>query len=253
MRSCGLSLAACLGLLAGCALAASNCSTQDNCAGCVASGCGWCTWCPYCEGRCLGQGDGAFTCSEIYSNIPSAQCGDTPRPKVPGGGYDCSSDGKCVPVPPFAAPSFGSLSACLNGCQPPDAKPPFWRCNPTAARCEKADGHEGTTKEQCEELCQDHKLCSGGLCESQGVDGPGGECPAAGCPKPAPGPDCAGLSAGGCRACLAEADRCGWCPQSQKCLDFAPHAAIFSCPPGFTSNSSACPADEAEEPGLILA
>jgi len=252
MQNCSFSFAVCLGLLAVRACSASNCSTQDNCAGCVASGCGWCTLCSYCEGKCLGQGDGPFTCGDAYSNIPSDQCGNTPNPVTPNG-YDCNSGGQCVQVPPFVAPTFDTLSGCLNGCRPVDAKPPFWRCNPTAARCEQADGHAGTTKEQCEELCQDHRLCSGGQCESQGVDGPGSECPASGCPKPAPGPDCGRLSTGGCRACLAEADRCGWCPQTRRCIDFAPHAAIFTCPAGFTTNSSTCLAEMAEESRLILA
>eukprot|EP00931_Biecheleriopsis_adriatica_P080318 TRINITY_DN53679_c0_g1_i1.p1 TRINITY_DN53679_c0_g1~~TRINITY_DN53679_c0_g1_i1.p1 ORF type:complete len:285 (+),score=40.01 TRINITY_DN53679_c0_g1_i1:51-857(+) len=232
---------------------ASRCAAFESCADCIGGGCGWTSWCPYCPGRCLGQGDGAFTCDRPYYNIPGPTCsgGAHPGPDMPSGGYDCNvTSGMCITVPPFVAPSFDSLSACINGCRPGEAKPPLWRCNATTAQCEEVQklggGSEGTTKENCEAQCTAHKLCSGGSCADQGVDGPGSAtCPSEGCPQPAPGPDCSALSSRGCSECLKEADRCGWCPYWKQCYDIGPHAKVFSCPPGFTTNLSTCPKTDA--------
>ena len=121
-----------------------------------------------------------------------------------GGGYDCNMTSRtCFPVPAFVAPTYPSLSACINGCRPDDAKPPYWRCNNTTARCEQS-ANAGTTQERCEQQCHDHNLCNGGTCQSQGVDGAGNATCGHVCTRPPPGPNCSAFSATGCSACLAK-------------------------------------------------
>merc|ERR1719361_2091151 len=120
----------------------------------------------------MGQDD-VFTCDQTFSNKPdSATCwgADHGPGGGFGGGYDCNETSRtCVPVPPFVAPTYTSLSECINGCRPDATAPPYWRCNSTSAQCEQASD-AGTTLDRCTAQCQEHKLCVGGVCQSQGVD-----------------------------------------------------------------------------------
>lgn len=226
----------------------SRCAPLNTCFECVTEGCGWCSF-VLGQGRCMGLGDGEFTCEQVYNTIPSSTCWNHSTAggsSGPGGGYNCvgeQSPGgpQCVtsyegPTPP----EYDTLSSCINKCRPQTAQPPFWRCNVTSLQCEVSQT-EGTTKETCNEQCHDHRLCSGGQCVSQGVDGAGEKvCPGSTCPQPDPGPNCSSLSSKGCHGCLAASERCGWCPYFKQCHDIAPHAPLFFCPPGFTMNQSTC-------------
>lgn len=221
----------------------SNCSSFDTCAGCAAGGCGWCSF-VLGQGRCMGLGDGEFTCGQVYNTVPASTCwghSTAGGQSGPGGGYYCKDDdGRCMPM--FegpTAPQFDSLSGCLNKCTPQSPKAPFYRCNMTSMQCEVSQT-AGTSKEICAEQCYDRRLCSGGQCVSQGIDGAGDKvCPGE-CPQPMPGTNCSTLSSGGCNACVSADNRCGWCPYYKKCFDIAPHAPVFTCPPGFTTDKDTC-------------
>jgi len=229
---------------------ASRCASFDTCFSCATGGCGWCSF-VLGQGTCMGLGDGEFTCNQVYNTIPDSTCWDHSTAggaSGPSGGYNCNS-GQCVaayegPTPP----DYNSLSDCLNGvnqynstCRPADSKPPFWRCNVTTKQCETSQT-EGTTKDQCDDQCHDNRVCSGGKCASQGVNGAGSKlCAGTTCPQPEAGPNCSSVSGSGCSACIATSNRCGWCPYYKTCFDIAPHAPIFMCPPGFTLDKSSCP------------
>jgi hypothetical protein len=242
--SCGFSL--CVLVAARATSNGTVCAELASCGECVSEGCGWCSWCPYCPGHCMGQASGPFTCTEIFTNIPGSLChSGTDDPTQSSLSYDCDRNtGQCVAVPPFIVPEYQTLSSCINDCRPENVSRPLYVCNATLGQCSQtASNATGTTKELCESQCLLQSTCDGGTCTNKGVDGPNAPtCPSDGCPQPLPGPDCRALSSRGCSACVAEVDRCGWCPSNNTCAPVGKNVELYFCPPGFTTNSNSCPA-----------
>eukprot|EP00929_Paragymnodinium_shiwhaense_P039131 TRINITY_DN2057_c0_g1_i1.p1 TRINITY_DN2057_c0_g1~~TRINITY_DN2057_c0_g1_i1.p1 ORF type:complete len:254 (+),score=35.51 TRINITY_DN2057_c0_g1_i1:80-841(+) len=243
----GVVLSAAVGLSYG--SGTSKCASHGTCADCLAGGCGWCSF-VLGQGSCLGLDDGNFSCPQVYTTVPALTCWNHSTQggqSGPGGGYYCdAASSRCMPMfeGPTPAP-YTSLTACINDCRPQEAKGPFWLCNATSGRCEEASAEAGgTTKDRCEDDCWERRLCSGGACVSQGVNGAGSKsCNPTGssCPAPEPGINCSALA--GCAACTTAASRCGWCPYYKQCFDVAPHAPVFTCPPGFSTDPSGCEAE----------
>lgn len=228
----------------------SRCGTYQVCDQCLQEGCGWCSFVPG-QGICEGVGDGEFACDAVFRTIPGQTCwnSSTSQGSGPGGGYDCDmKSGMCIShyMGP-SAPMFTKLSSCINGCAPAGTLAPRYSCNTQTKQCEVAAAG-GTSRGNCEAQCHDRKLCSGGQCISQGVDGTGDKECSGTCPQPAVGINCSSLTPKGCTSCVEGDPRCGWCPYYNSCYDIAPNAAIFLCPPGFTTDPSHCSPVDVTQP-----